>query len=242
MEKLTDTEARDTGSDISPDGRRLVYISNREGALDVWAKDLVTGKEANLSGDSAEQWMPVLSPDGERVAYLAREDGKQAIYVRPFAGGIGKPLCADCGRPRSWTPDGRFLLYDRGDPAATEVLEVATGKQSPILRADGFGLDSARVSPDGKWIAFHATGGDARLLIAPFHGDQPIPRTEWIGLMKDDSAALPTWSADGNTLYFTSGRTGSSDIWMQRLEPAAKHAAGEANWCGGFPTCGIRFD
>jgi eukaryotic-like serine/threonine-protein kinase len=235
LEKLTDSEARDTGSDISPDARRLVYISNREGALDVWAKDLATGKEANLSGDSAEQWMPVLSADGESVAYLAYEAGKPAIYVRPFAGGLGKPLCADCGLPRSWTPDGRFLLYDRGDPAATEVLEVATKKQSPILRADGFGLDSARISPDGKWVAFHATGGEARLLIAPFHGDQVIPQSEWIGLTKDDSAGLPTWSADGNALYFTSGRAGSSDIWMQRLEPATKRPAGEAQPVRRFP-------
>ncbi len=235
LERLTDTEARDTGSDISPDGRRLVYISNREGALDVWAKDLATGKEANLSGDSVEQWMPVLSPDGERIVYLTREDGKLALYVRPFAGGIGRPLCADCGWPRSWTPDGHFILYDRGDPKATYVFEVETGKQSPILRADGVGLDSARISPDGKWVAFHATGGDAGLLIAPFHGDQPMPQAEWIALMKDDSAALPAWSADGNAIYFTSSRAGSADIWMQRLEPATKRPAGEAQVVRRFP-------
>jgi serine/threonine protein kinase/Tol biopolymer transport system component len=235
VENLTGFESRDTGSDISPDSRRLVYISNQEGALDVWAKDLSTGREVNLSRDSVEQWMPVLSPDGERVAYLAYEDGKPAIYVRPFAGGLGTPLCTDCGLPRSWTPDGRFLLFDSGSPAATEVLEVATGKRSPILRADGFGIDLARISPDGKWVAFHATGGEARLLIAPFHGDQPIPRQEWIGLMKDDSAWLPTWAADGNALYFTSGRAGSADIWMQRLEPATKRPAGEAQLVRRFP-------
>jgi WD40-like Beta Propeller Repeat len=53
--------------------------------------------------------------------------------------------------------------------------------------------------------------------------------------MKDDSAALPTWSADGNGLYFTSGRAGSADIWMQRLEPATKHPAGEAQLVRRFP-------
>jgi Tol biopolymer transport system component len=234
LEKLTDAESRDTGSDISPDGRRLVYVSNREGALDIWTKDLVTGKEANLSNDSVEQSLPVLSADGERIAYLAEEEGKPAIYVRPFGGGVGRPLCADCGWPRSWSPDGRFLLFDRGDPASVHALDVQSGKHAAILSAD-VGVDSERVSPDGEWIAFHATSGAARLLTAPFRGDQPIPRQDWIEVGSDDSASMPAWSSDGNILYFRSSRAGSLDIWMQRLNPATKHPAGEAQVVRRFP-------
>jgi Tol biopolymer transport system component len=234
LEKLTDAESRDTGSDITPDGRRLVYISNREGALDLWTKDLTTGKEANLSNDSVEQSLPVLSADGERIAYLAEEAGKPAIYVRPFGGGVGRPLCADCGWPRSWSPDGRFLLFDRGDPAAVHALDVQSGKHAAILSAD-VGVDSERISPDGKWIAFHATSGAARLLIAPFRGDQPIPRQDWIEVASDDSASMPAWSSDGNILYFKSSRAGSMDIWMQRLNPSTKHAIGEAQVVRRFP-------
>jgi Tol biopolymer transport system component len=235
LEKLTIAESRDTGSDISLDARRLAYISNREGALDIWTRDLTTGKDTNLSNDAAEQWLPVLSPNGERIAYLAYEQGEAAIYVRPFAGGVGRPLCADCGWPRSWSPDGRFLLFDRGDPASVHALEVETGNHAPILSSPSEGADSARISPDGQWVAFHATGGKAGLRIAPFRGNEAIPEQEWIKLPFDDSAGLPAWAAGGDILYFTSGRAGTMDIWMQRLEPSTKRPTGEAQVVQRFP-------
>jgi TolB protein len=232
--RLTTAQSRDTGSDVTPDGNRLVYISNRDSALDLWALDLKTGKESNLSNDPAQQWLPVLSPDGEQVAYLSFEDDKPAIYQRPFAGGVGRPLCADCGWPRSWSADGRFLLFERGDPLSIHALEVATGQHAPILSGTG-ALSAARISPDGKWVAFRASGNEAGLRIAPFRGGEAVPETEWIALPPDNSVNLPAWSADGGTLYFTSGRAGTPDIWMQRLEPSTKRPAGEAQVVRRFP-------
>jgi Tol biopolymer transport system component len=232
--KLTTAESRDTGSDITLDGNRLVFISNRDSVLDLWTRDLTSGKESNISNDQAEQWLPVLSPDGEQIAYLTFEDGKPAIYQRPFAGGVGRPLCADCGWPRSWSRDGRFLLFDRGDPSAIHALDVATGQHAPILSGPG-AVSAASVSPDGNWVAFRAGGDEAGLRIAPFRGGEAVPESEWIHLPTDDSASLPAWSADGSMLYFTSGRAGTPDIWMQRLEPSTKQPAGEAQVIRRFP-------
>jgi Tol biopolymer transport system component len=232
--KLTVAESRDTGSDFSLDANRLAYISNRDGAFDIWTLDLKSGKESNLSNDVPRQWLPVLSPDGEQIAYLTWEEGKPAIYTRPFAGGVGRPLCSDCGLPRSWSPDGLFLLFDRAEPAAIHAFELETSEHAAVLTTPG-GVSHARLSPDGKWVAFRVRGAEAGLRIAPFRGAEAIPEQEWVAFPRDDSAAIPTWSADGNILYFTSGRAGTMDIWMQRLEPAAKRPAGEAEMVRRFP-------
>ena len=55
LERLTRDESSDTAVDLSPDGRRMVYISNRWGRSDIWTRDLVNGKDANLTGDAAQQ-------------------------------------------------------------------------------------------------------------------------------------------------------------------------------------------
>ncbi len=107
--RLTTSESSDTGGDVSLNAKRMVYLSNRWGQRDIWAFNLETGEERNLTSDDAEQYHPVLSPDGERVAYLAHEEDKPAIYLRPFNGGVGRLVCADCGIPPTGLPTAEVL-------------------------------------------------------------------------------------------------------------------------------------
>ncbi len=235
--RLTQSEANDTSSVVSADSKRLVYISDRWGRSDLWTKDLETGKESNLSNDSARQRYPLLMADGERVAYLTRENGKPAIYVRPYGGGVGRRLCDDCGVPRSGSTDGRFLLYDRAESESVNVLDVETGDRRAALAGDGLRVSKGRVSRDGRWLACRVRGpGEAaRLMIAPFRGMESIPRQEWIEISSHASDTEPVWNHQGTIVYFISGRAGSFDIWMQRLEPETKQPRGEPQIVKRFP-------
>ena len=238
MERLTQSESNDTSPDMTPDSRRLVYISNGWGGRDIWTKDLVTGKEANLTKDSAQQLFPVLSPDGERVAYLTRDQGRGAIYVRPFEGGVGRRICDNCGAPRGWSSDSRYILYDRRVPSSIHVLEVESGEHKEIIQTDNSRVNSAKFSPDANWIAFRHEREDdsASLMVAPFQGIQAIPEDEWIEVTSHVSDETPAWDPGGNILYFTSLRAGSLDIWMQRLDPRTKRAAGDPRVLRRFPS------
>ena len=235
--RLTRSEANDTSSVVSADSKRLVYISDRWGRTDLWTKDLETGKESNLSNDSARQRYPLLMADGERVAYLTRENGKPAIYVRPYGGGVGRRLCDDCGVPRSGSTDGRFLLYDRAESESVNVLDVETGDRRAALAGDGLRVSMGRVSRDGRWLACRVRGpGEAaRLMVAPFRGMESIPREEWIEISSHASDTEPVWNHQGTIVYFISGRAGSFDIWMQRLEPEMKQPRGEPQIVKRFP-------
>ena len=131
-------------------------------------KDLTSGKEANLTKDIAQQMFPVLSPDGERVAYLTRERDRGAIYVRPFEGGLGRRICDNCGAPRSWSSDGRFILYDRRPSSSIHALEVESGQSKQILATDDGDLNFAKSGyplyssgePSYPWT--RAVGGEDR--------------------------------------------------------------------------------
>ena len=148
--RITTAESFDTSGDVSPDGRRLVYISNRWNQQDIWTVNLRTGQETNLTSDDAEQQNPILSRDGERVAYLVREDDKAPLYVRPYSGGFGKRVCEDCGIPTDWSPDGRKLLFNRRETQSVQVLDIASGETSDLLAAENCHARLARYSPGGR--------------------------------------------------------------------------------------------
>ena len=238
-ERITSSEASDTAGDVTDDGNLLVYISNRWGRRDIWTKNLTTGEEENVSNDREEQRAPLLSPEGDRIAYMVREGEKSVIYARPFGGGAGHTLCDDCGAPRYWTPDGRFILYDRHP--GVYVLELSTKRTSLIAGSDDTPVHHAAVSPDGRWIAFRAGGAEGGIRVAQFGVTETIQPDSWETVVEDGEAHCPVWSPDGRRLYFTSAAEGSRDLWMVALD-ASKKTVGEPQLVRRFPNLRYSLD
>ena len=232
LEPLTKSGAQDTGCDISADGNTIAFRSDRSGSVDIWVKDLRTGKETALTSSPAFESMPKVSPDGARVAFSLFENGMRVLYVVPAAGGLPERVCGDCGPPASWSRDGRKIAYVRIAKPNSEIhlLDLATGRTSPLLQHPGLPLYGGRFSPDGKWISFKSDLDVRRtvVFVAPVREGAPVPVQEWVkvteGHARDD---LPRWSPAGNLIYFTSDRDGFRCIWAQRLEPRTMQPQGE---------------
>jgi len=239
VERVTSSEASDTAGDVTDDGRLLVYVSNRWGRRDIWTKDLTTGKEENVSNDPEVQRAPLLSPDGKTIAYMVREGDKAVMYGRPFDGGSGRTLCEDCGAPRYWTPDGRYILYDQHP--GVYVLELSTRRTSLIAGSEENPIHHAAVSADGQWLAFRAGGDDSGIRVARFGVTETIQPDSWRTVVADSEAHCPVWSPDGRRLYYTSSREGSRDLWMTALDDA-KQPVGEPQLVKRFPNLRYSLD
>ena len=103
-------------------------------------------------------------------------------------------------------------------------MQISTGAREIVLSHPKKGLYGARFSPDGRWIAFASglSGGQARIYVAPVR--RPAAReTEWIQI-SGDFAGEPSWSPNGEVLYFRSKRDGYHCIWAQKLERGKKPA------------------
>jgi Tol biopolymer transport system component len=153
--------------DFTPDGRSIVYASDRAGDADLWQRDLDTGAERRLSGLPGAQVAPRLSPDGGRVAY-SDQDG--ATWVLDLASGtptqITPPLFMP-GRP-TWSPDGGTVALAAVKPysrrfreGTSQVLTVdlASGtltytEPMPHASLATRGDDGPVWSPDGTYLAF----------------------------------------------------------------------------------------
>jgi len=103
--------------DVSPDGRRIVFRSGRDGNFEIYLLELEGGKLQRLTDDAAADTMPAFSPDGSTVAFSSRRSGDYEIYFLSLTG-EGKPgkltrVTHTPGRDMhpKFSPDGRWLLF-----------------------------------------------------------------------------------------------------------------------------------
>jgi serine/threonine protein kinase len=226
--------AFDARTSVSADGKTLVFLSTRLGNLDVWKKDLASGRETALTMTSAREEESEITADGTRVFYSVIENSKGVVYQLPITGGPSERLCDDCGRPWDWSPRGDHILFmieegRRHPHVALGLLDVTTHQKRDYLQHPDFTIARVRFSPDGRWMAFVAVNASgSHIVIAPFRSDTSpapatwIPVTEHLPTIHDK----PRWSPDGNLLYFTSEADGFSCIWAQRLDPQTKRPIG----------------
>jgi Tol biopolymer transport system component len=64
IQRLTENAATEIRPTISADGKKLVFLSDRSGRMNVWKKDLDSGKETPLGPFPKDKFYPVVSPDG----------------------------------------------------------------------------------------------------------------------------------------------------------------------------------
>ncbi len=127
----------------SPDGRTVVFVSNREDdpdatyRSDLWLVD-VDGERTpkRLTDDDHAKHSPAFSPDGRHVAYIHGGDGVygvQHIAIVPVAGGEARILTALLDRWVSgfeFSADGRWIYFSFDNAGASELarLRVSDGR------------------------------------------------------------------------------------------------------------------
>jgi len=226
---LTQDRARNYRPSLSADGTKLAYISDRSGRLDVWLRDLRTGKETALTRGEKAPNFAAISRDGRQVAFW---DGK-AIFLVPSGGGSPQLLCERCGRPDDWTEDGKILMAPGLDLNYISVRDPSTGSYTRIAAHTKRYTTAPDLSPDGKWLTFHIAEetdqrvrGKRTIFVAPYNGVW-VAESDWIAITDGEGLDRePRWSSDGNRVYFLSDRENSRCIWARNLDPRTKQPLG----------------
>jgi Tol biopolymer transport system component/DNA-binding winged helix-turn-helix (wHTH) protein len=229
LERITEGPALRDYPSLSNDGRYLASSSIESGLPNIWIREFGTGRESRVTESPFAQRYPVIAPSASRVAFSVFEKDKRTIYLAA-PGGAPEKLCEGCLRATDWSDDEKRLLVFGGNPYQINVLDLASRRQTPVLKHRAYSLLYGRYSPDNRWVSFTArfSPNRARIEIAPVEGAKPVPESAWISIAEEGMEDSANWSPDGRTLYFTSRRDGHGCIWAQRLDAISHRPVGEA--------------
>jgi tricorn protease len=160
--RVTFSPAAESQVAWSMDSRRLVYVSDRDGATHLLLYDFATNTETQITRDQLSDDTPHFSPDGKMIAF---ERGGQEIRVYDVESkterSVAKahlerpPLSSD--RPYVWSPDSKWIAYmPVGEKLFKNVFvaPVAGGEGRQITFVANGGSNSISWSPDGTFILF----------------------------------------------------------------------------------------
>lgn len=200
---LTDDAGLDYNAAISPDGRYVVFASERAGQADLYALDRQKGgAPRRLTDEPSLEDAPAFSPDGKRLAFVSTRDGNADIFIMPFQPGSGAraaggPAPVNLTRSEggdfnpAFSPDGRFIAFtsNRGglrygtspspppDYQAGDIYVMRADGSEVRRLTDGPGWEGTPAwSPDGRSIYYYAVrDGTPRLFLMGRDGSSPRP-------------------------------------------------------------------
>lgn len=197
---------------LSPDGRSVAFVSNRDGHYNIYVGLLNGANPVKLTDDPNLKNSPCWSPDGTEIAYARLNDsGIWDSWRVPALGGTSRRLILNASDP-AWSRDGRWLTYRRSSTGAIWISDNSGQNGRELVRAQNelFGNSGPRFSPDGREIAYAASLGGPTEELEIVNVDSGKVRR----LTHDAALVLsPTWSADGQSIYFASSRGGALNIW-----------------------------
>ncbi|HYA61823.1 MAG TPA: protein kinase, partial [Candidatus Sulfotelmatobacter sp.] len=188
---------------LSPDGKQIAVVLEG-GSYDVWVYGLErdTLTKVSFGGDD---YRPHWSPDGKMIAYDSSKSGSQQVYVK---NGIvqGTETVVTSGPENKelygWTPDGREAIFGRLNKETGWDLYAAAvaadHKVRPLIEAP-FNQGGARLSPDGKWLAYVSDeSGQSQVFVQAM--SDPGTRAQ----ISSEGGIEPRWARASNELFFLS--------------------------------------
>ncbi|MBA2621006.1 MAG: PD40 domain-containing protein [Acidobacteria bacterium] len=165
--RITNTAAPESFVAWSPDSRKLIYDSERDGVMSVYQYDFASEKETRLTRNGNDA-LPIYSPDGKNIAFL--RNGR-ALFVMDANAKQEREICklfADqppllSKRNYVWSPDGKYVAFLTNAPENRSYVNVSVAaiageaKSRPVSFLANSNSGSVSWSPDGSFILFDSS-------------------------------------------------------------------------------------
>lgn len=177
--RITHARSHERNVSFAPDGRSLVFVSERDGKMDIHEATLGDPAmtsfadpgpiiERKVVAPAGDVLSPRISPDGKHLAYLA--DRSSIRVLDRATGAVVTALpegylysYQDGDVSFQWSPDSRWLTATVGSVATNQdiVLLDASGRAAPMaVTRSGYNDSEPQFSPDGKAVLW-ASGRDS---------------------------------------------------------------------------------
>jgi Tol biopolymer transport system component len=181
IKQITKAKGYDAEGTLSPDGKKMIYCSDKDGDLELYIMDLKTGKEKRITNALGYDGGAWFSPDGKKIVWRASrpkteteiaeyknllKDGMVAptnmeVWVANADGSNAKQITflKQANWAPNFTPDSKRIIfcsnheYKRGFPFNMYITDLDGNGLEKISRDKGFDA-FPMFSPNGKKIVF----------------------------------------------------------------------------------------
>jgi len=218
--RLTTHPREDLHARWMPDGRRIVFTSNRTVNPQLWELSIDGGEPRQLRRNSGGESQPDPSPDGRRLAFLSDHEGPQRLLVMDFATGAVTELVRHSentifGNPH-WSPDGSRIAFSSNHRIGHQIyyVDVAAREVHRVSPVTSGGCEP-RFTRDGRRVSYVSRGHlrpTSRLVERDLETGEERVLVDWPALNYDLA-----YSPDGAEIAFASDITGEFALYRQRL-------------------------
>jgi len=204
VEPLPSPRRAYTDPAISPDGGSIA-VSIQGPTQTIWIYDLSRSTLTTLPSAGSTQ-SPAWTPDGLRLIYRATQGGRRNIFWRA-ADGTGDEerltISDTLQTPTMVSRQGRTAFFSETSAATGPdlwMMPLDGARQPEVVLKTRFTEASAKLSPDGRWLAYSSDeSGRTEIFIRAFgHAGGKFS-------ISTDGGSAPLWSRDGRQLFYRNG-------------------------------------
>jgi tricorn protease len=153
--QVTSSPWRERTQVYSPDGRKLVYVSDESGDDEIWVAEIATGVKRKLTRHESIKADLTWAPNSQKVAYTAAN----RIFEVDVASGEPRELAHNPAGGYSlaqYSSDGNWIVYMRRDDDQNADIFVfdTRAKREYNVTQSPFNETNGAITPDGKTVLF----------------------------------------------------------------------------------------
>ena len=216
LRRVTDDPGRDRGPVFTPDGRSLVFYSNRDGTWAGWIVAVDGGGLRKIAAPAQGVVYVQVSPQGDTIVFTA--DSGRAVFTAPLGSEPGQatalPNTVTNGQyftPTEWSRDGArlagTLVSEGGRPSGVGVYDLASHTTTAISDDQTY---AAKWLADNRRIAYFTANGLTLVVIDSVTRKRTAVDVRLPAPATSDMFAI---SPDSRTIYYGAARA-EADIWI----------------------------
>ena len=230
--RFTDWDGTEGGAEISPDGKFVAFKADHDGEVDLWVKQVDTGRFLNLTQNIPPLSLPGMirtfgfNGDGSEIWFAEGGDSSAPKWLVPLTGGTPRPFLGQGDAAPSWSSDDTRLMYftnGHGDPFS--IADGTSANARPIV-VDQAGFFTGGMhnhnpvwSQDGQWIYFaHGPKADEEMNVWRVRPSGGTP--EQLTALR--AAANHLAVIDQHTVLYVASAEDGSGPWLWSLDVETK--------------------
>jgi Tol biopolymer transport system component len=169
INKLTNTNAKESDPSIAPDGTKILFLSERDGVSQIYVMNIDGSNPINITKTKNHEFSPCWSPKGDKIAFQSTRDETSQIYIMNVDGSNPQKV-SDLDYNNSfpkWSSDGKKLIC--------QSVKLPNDFKCSIIHLDNAKIEHINTDPNKRYISDCFSKDNKHVL---YHSIEPISYTE----------------------------------------------------------------